>query len=182
MPVRAAEACGDVATGDREWAEGGTAFVGVRGGIGVRGSGTMKEKVLEEGKMRGSYCQGCLENQVEMDRLKEENRRLKARLGIGSGSLIAPLHRIAHLLQPVVDKLIEEFRQAPVKHADETSWRTNGHSGYAWLFCTPVTTLFRFRRTPAPGGVAQEVFGEDPLPGDIVVDRYHAHNKAPCKL
>jgi transposase len=107
--------------------------------------------------------------------------RLEAQLGIGSGSLIAPLHRIAHLLEPVVNQLIEEFRQAPVKHADETSWRTDGQSGYAWLFCTPKTTVFRFRKTRS-ASVAREVFGEYPLPGDLVVDRYHAYNKAPCRL
>jgi transposase len=107
--------------------------------------------------------------------------RLEAQLGIGSGSLIAPLHRIAHLLQPVVDKLIEEFRQTPVKHADETSWRTDGHSGYAWLFCTLQTTVFRLRKTRS-ASVAREVFGQEPLPGDLLVDRYHAYNKAPCRL
>jgi transposase len=107
--------------------------------------------------------------------------RLEAQLGIGSGSLIAPLHRTAHLLQPVMDKLIEEYRQALVKHADETSWRRDGHGGYAWLFCTLLTTLFRFRKTRS-ASVAKEVFGEDPLPGDLVVDRYHAYNKAPCRL
>jgi len=30
--------------------------------------------------------------------------------------------------------------------------------------------------------VPQEVFGKDPLPGTLVVDRYHAYNKAPCFL
>jgi transposase len=28
----------------------------------------------------------------------------------------------------------------------------------------------------------REVFGKDPLPGTLVVDRYHAYNKAPCFL
>ena len=107
--------------------------------------------------------------------------RLEAQLWIGYGSLLAPLHRLSRLLEPVIDNLIEEYREAPVKHADETSWRTDGHSGYAWLFCNPRTTLFRFRKTRS-ASVAKEVFGEDPLPGDLVVDRYHAYNKAPCRL
>ncbi len=47
--------------------------------------------------------------------------RLEAQLGIGYGSLMAPLHRLSRWLNPVMDKLIEEYRHAPVKHADETS-------------------------------------------------------------
>lgn len=34
-----------------------------------------------------------------------------------------------------------------VKPADETGWRTDGHSGYAWLFCTPALSIFAFRET-----------------------------------
>ena len=107
--------------------------------------------------------------------------RLEAQLGIGYGSLIAPLHRLCRLLKPVMDKLIEEYRHAPVKHADETSWRTDGQNGYAWLFCTPQTSIFRFRKTRS-ASVVKEVLGEEPLPGDLVVDRYSAYNKAPCGL
>lgn len=107
--------------------------------------------------------------------------RLEAQLGIGYGSLIAPLHRLCRLLKPVMDKLIEEYRHAPVKHADETSWRTDGQNGYAWLFCTPNTRLFRFRKTRS-ASVAKEVLGDQPLPGVLVVDRYQAYNKVPCPI
>ena len=107
--------------------------------------------------------------------------RLEAQLGIGCGSLIAPLHRLSRLFEPVMDRLIKEYRQAPVKHADETSWRTDGQNGYAWLFCTKQTSIFRFRKTRS-ASVAREVFGEQPLPGDLVVDRYPAYNKTPCRL
>jgi len=85
------------------------------------------------------------------------------------------------LLAPAIDKLIEEYRQAPVKHADDTSWRTDGQNGYAWLFCTPRTSLFRFRKTRS-ASVAREVLGEKALPGDLVADRYSGYNKAPCDI
>jgi hypothetical protein len=97
------------------------------------------------------------------------------------GSVIALLHRLARLLQPVLPKLGEEYRQAPVRHADETGWRTDGHSGYAWLFCTPTLSLFLFRPTRA-AAVPQEVLGEQPLTGVLVVDRYSGYNRAPCAL
>ena len=51
------------------------------------------------------------------------------------------LHRMAALFRGVMGKLIEEYRQAPVRHADETGWRTDGRSGYAWLFASAVEDL-----------------------------------------
>ena len=54
---------------------------------------------------------------------------------------------MAALFQGVIPKLIEDYRQAPVRHADETGWRTDGRSGYAWLFASAAVSLFLFRAT-----------------------------------
>lgn len=107
--------------------------------------------------------------------------RLGEQMGLSEGSLIEMLHRLAGLFQPVLPKLVEEFRRAPVRHADETAWRTDGHSGYAWLFCTPTLSLFLFRATRS-AAVPTEVLGEAPLGGVLVVDRYSGYNRAPCLL
>lgn len=106
---------------------------------------------------------------------------LHRQLGIGNGALIGALHNLAKRLQPVLPRLIREYRAAFVKHADETGWRTDGRGGYAWLFCTPRVSLFRFRSTRS-AKVAHEVLGTKRLPGTLVVDRYSAYNKAPCHL
>ena len=84
-------------------------------------------------------------------------------------------------LEEVPKALIQAYRQAAVKQADETGWRTEGHNGYAWLFCTPDLSLYRFRRTRS-GSVAREVFGDQSLPGVLVVDRYNGYNRMPCSL
>lgn len=76
-------------------------------------------------------------------------------------------------------RLLLEYRRAPVKHADERGWRNDGHSGYAWLFCTEGISLFRFRQSRS-ARVAQEVFGAQRLPGILVVDRYNGYNQVPC--
>jgi hypothetical protein len=68
-----------------------------------------------------------------------------------------------------------------VKHADETGWRTDGRNGYSWLFCTPQISIFRFRNSRS-AAVAKEVFGDTPLPGVLVVDRYNGYNKMPSKI
>ena len=107
--------------------------------------------------------------------------RLAEHLQIPLGTIIQALHHLAQLFQTVPEKLLVEYRQAPVKHADETTWRNDGRNGYAWIFCTPTFTIFRLRLTRA-ASVAQEVFGDEALPGTLVVDRYAAYNKALCLI
>jgi transposase len=106
---------------------------------------------------------------------------LSASLGILQGSLWAALHQLAGRLASVPERLLLEYRGAPVKHADETGWRTDGHNGYAWLFCTERVSLFRFRQSRS-ARVAREVFGTKRLPGTLVVDRYNGYNQAPCLI
>jgi len=107
--------------------------------------------------------------------------RISEQLGVDSGALIKVFHRLAKLFSNLPSRLIQLYRQAPVKHADETGWPNDGHQGYAWLFATPQISIFLFRETRS-SRVPQEVFGKDPLPGTLVVDRYHAYHKAPCAL
>src|ERR1019366_10674616 len=102
-------------------------------------------------------------------------------LGIVQGSLWAALHQLARRLTSVPERLLLQYRRAPAKHADETGWRTDGHNGYAWLFATPDLSLFRFRSTRS-AAVPREVCGSRRLPGILVVDRYNAYNKLPCRL
>lgn len=107
--------------------------------------------------------------------------RICDQLALEIGSLIHLLHRMARFFKPVLPRLIEQYRQAPVRHADETGWRTDGQNGYAWLYCTPTLSLFLFRSTRS-AAVPKEVLGIKPLDGVLVVDRYNGYNRVPCKL
>jgi hypothetical protein len=107
--------------------------------------------------------------------------RISDQLTLDNGSLIAMLHRMARLFKAVLPPLIEQYRHAPVRHADETGWRTDGKNGYAWLYCTPTLSLFLFRSTRS-ASVPKEVLGEKPLAGVLVVDRYSGYNRVPLKL
>jgi transposase len=107
--------------------------------------------------------------------------RIIEQIDIGLGSLIKIFHRLAKIFASIPNRLIEPYRHSPVKHADETSWRNDGQSGYVWLFATDQISLFLFRKTRS-SSVPREVFGNEPLPGTLVVDRYNAYNKAPCAL
>ena len=106
---------------------------------------------------------------------------LAVRLNINEGTLIDAMHHLAQRLKAVPPRLIAEYRQAPVKHADETGWPIDGRNGYAWIFVTRTITIFRLRHTRS-ARVAREVLGEEALPGALVVDRYCAYNKILCLI
>ncbi len=101
--------------------------------------------------------------------------------GINLGSLVEMFHRLSGYFSPVMDLLKEQYRLSPAKHADETGWRNDGQSGYAWLFCTPETSLFSFQNTRS-ASVPRTILGDKRLPGVLVVDRYNAYNKAPVQI
>lgn len=107
--------------------------------------------------------------------------RISRYMQVGAGAIAQLFRRCADLFETAPDRLIEQYRQAPVKHADETGWRTDGKNGYAWLFATPDLSIFQFGKGRS-AEVPQAVFGKDPLPGTLVVDRYAAYNKAPCRI
>ena len=107
--------------------------------------------------------------------------QLERQMGMGYGSLVDALHQLARRLEPVIPKLLTAYRRAPVRHADETGWRTDGGNGYAWLFCTPSLSLYRFRSTRS-AVVPKEVLGTRPLGGVLVVDRYAGYNQSPCAI
>lgn len=107
--------------------------------------------------------------------------QLEVQLGVGNGALHGAMHQLAERLKSACDPLAAQYRQEAVKHADETSWRTDGRNGYAWLFCSQTISLFRFRQTRS-GQVPQEVFGQERLRGVLVVDRYAGYNGAPCQV
>jgi hypothetical protein len=107
--------------------------------------------------------------------------QLENQVGVGYGTLVGALHGLARRFEPVIERLVRDYRRVPVKHADETGWRTDGRNGYAWLFCTETISLFRFRGSRS-AQIAQQVLGPRRLTGVLVVDRYQGYNRAPCAL
>jgi transposase len=100
---------------------------------------------------------------------------------VTAGGLVDSFHRLGRIAQLAKPYLVDEYRKANARHADETGWRTDGHSGYAWLFCTSKTSIFEFRDSRS-SSVAREVLGEDKLDGVLNVDRYGGYNKMPVQL
>lgn len=100
---------------------------------------------------------------------------------VSTASLHDTFQRLGRIWQPAIDYLIKQYRKEPVKHADETGWRTDGDNGYAWLFCSKDTSIFRFEDNRS-SRVRQAVLGNRRLPGILVTDRYGVYNKSPCSL
>lgn len=100
---------------------------------------------------------------------------------VSTANLHAIFQRLSHIWNPAVDRLIMQYRREPVKHADETGWRSDGDNGYAWLFCSPNISIFRFEDNRS-SRVRQIILGQRRLPGVLVTDRYGVYNKSPCSL
>ena len=108
--------------------------------------------------------------------------RVCARWQLNYGTVIAALHRVATIFAPVMEELKKQYRDAFVRHADETTWRTDGKTGYCWLFASDRVSLHLYRNTRS-ARVVEEVFGpQKKLSGYLVVDRYAAYRRVSCKL
>jgi hypothetical protein len=107
--------------------------------------------------------------------------RVCARWQLNYGTVIQALHRLAGLFEPVLAELKSDYRNAFVRHADETSWRTDGQSGYCWLFASERVSLHLYRNTRA-AKVVGEVFGAAQLAGYLVVDRYQGYSRVGCNI
>lgn len=105
--------------------------------------------------------------------------RLEELLGVPYSAMVQMLHRLGRMLSGIPPRLIEQYRKSPVMHADETSWRTDGGNGYAWLFATDRISIFEFRDTRSQS-VPAAILGAKRLTGTLVTDRYAGYNKAPC--
>lgn len=79
-------------------------------------------------------------------------------LRISPGGLVHLAHRLARRLEPEYDALCQEVAEAPVLHADETSWWVGRPGWFLWVFATATRTLFRVR--PSRGrAVVTETIG-----------------------
>jgi len=107
--------------------------------------------------------------------------RICAMTGINLGSLVDIFHRLRKYFEPAMEALKHAYRQDAAKHADETGWRNDGQSGFAWLFCTTALSIFLFKNTRS-ATIPKGIFGSELLPGVLVVDRYSGYNKLPVKL
>jgi hypothetical protein len=107
--------------------------------------------------------------------------RLENILDMPCSAMIQIQHRLAKIMNDIPCKLIEEYRNSFVKHADESGWRTDGANGYVWLFANESTSVYKFTNTRS-SRIPHEILGSKKLGGVLIVDRYNAYNQSPCAI
>jgi len=96
---------------------------------------------------------------------------LGAPLAVGSVDRLC--QATAQALAAPVAALQAAVQQAPVAHADETSWREAGQRRWLWVVVTAVATVFTL--APSRGsGVIQGLLGAA-FAGHLISDRYSAY-------
>ena len=130
------------------------------------------------------YSNNLIANAMVMHYLEGIPLNTVARLmgnGVSGSALIRIFHELGESWKDAYENLKKEYREEPVKHADETGWRTKGNNGYAWLFCSPTISLFSFEKTRS-GEIPKSILGDVSLPGVLIVDRYAGYNQVPCHI
>ena len=83
------------------------------------------------------------------------------------------LHNIKTKFNNQYNDILKEIRNAPVKHADETSFRIDGINGWRWLFATPSASLYTIEETRGKE-VPKRILGHDPT-GLLIRDDYSSY-------
>lgn len=99
-------------------------------------------------------------------------------LTISRAGLLGHLRWGGQLFAPVVEELLELLRKSPVVQGDETGWRINGQTAWAWCFRDPRLALFLIDRHRSRD-VLVRVLGES-FAGTLVSDFYTVYNGLEC--
>jgi transposase len=100
-------------------------------------------------------------------------------LTVSRAGLLGHLRWGGALFEPVVEKLLQRLRNSPVVQGDETGWRINGQTAWAWCFRDPQLAIFLIdhRRSRE---VIGRVLGES-FAGTLVSDFYAAYHGLECR-
>ena len=101
-------------------------------------------------------------------------------LSISEGAIQDALFRTERFFGERYRTIATEIARAPRKHADETSWRTKGKNGWAWLCATDRAALYTIEETRGKG-VTEEILNGSPPDSLLVVDDYAAYKNLPLK-
>jgi hypothetical protein len=99
-------------------------------------------------------------------------------LTISRAGLLGHLSWGGALFAPVVDQLLELLRASPVVQGDETGWRINGRTAWAWCFRDPRLAIFLIEQHRSRDVIVR-VLGAS-FAGTLVSDFYAAYNGLAC--
>lgn len=99
-------------------------------------------------------------------------------LTVSRAGLLGHLRWGGTLFEPVVEELLARLRNSPVVQGDETGWRINGQTAWAWCFRDPALALFLIDRHRSRE-VLVRVLGES-FAGTLVSDFYSVYHGLDC--
>lgn len=121
-----------------------------------------------------------LQSEIVLGKIEERlpYRKLEERLareGIPScpATLQAVVWNASERLKAEEAAILQRLRAAPWVHADESSYRIDGHREWIWVFCTERDLLLVIRPS-RDREVVEEVLGKE-YPGRIVCDGWKAY-------
>jgi hypothetical protein len=99
---------------------------------------------------------------------------------VSEGALINMMHRAREWLGPYYDRILEEIRKSPVKHADETQWRIDGLNYWLWGFFIEQAAYYVVEESRGKGAAEENL--KYSHPEDVLVrDDYGAYKNLPMK-
>lgn len=90
-----------------------------------------------------------------------EELRVTHSFTLTEGGIQSILHAFKTQFTKEYEAILKEIRDAPVKHADETSWRIDGINAWAWFFGTSHAAYYTIEETRGKG-VPERILGPEP--------------------
>ncbi len=100
-------------------------------------------------------------------------------LSVSRAGLLGHLRWGGELFAPVVEELLELLRNSPVVQGDETGWRIDGKTAWAWCFRDPRLAVFLIENHRSRDVIVRALGAT--FSGTLVSDFYAAYNGLECR-
>jgi len=94
---------------------------------------------------------------------------------VSPGGIVLANHRLATVAEPTYEAVREELSRSELVHADETGWRVESESWWAWVLCSDQFTLYRLTDHRS-AKVVREMLGPD-FSGRVFRDGWASYDK-----
>ena len=102
------------------------------------------------------------------------------RLDISTSGISKLVIRIAEILSPVADEILEDVRMGFKIWADETGWRVRGKTWWLWAFANETAAYYY--AAPCRGSPVILLILGEAFWGVLITDGWAAYNLLPCLL
>ena len=98
---------------------------------------------------------------------------------ISTAGLSSHVIRVAKIMHSVYDEILEDVKQSPILHADETGWRVQGKNWWLWVFGSRNAAIYTIDKSRGKD-VVHRILGSFFI-GVLVVDGWRAYMSLLCE-